>query len=309
MPLFLGSTAIASVRRGAEPVQSIMLGDKQIYSAGVKAILTNSTNVLISSLFDPADWANASLKKMVINPLGVTIGSNDNTLAALRTGTGRGGLLAIENYGNIDAAGGTLAHPVGGNALDAEEANIELLNDGLIRSGGGLGGLAGQGGAGTNSTYVDSGWVFNASSYYAYGDGYGNFVFRWAGSNIGTTTAGSITQGIYTYHRGNGMHIKRTYTSTVATTGGLPGNPGRGEGHDGAALAGSPGAAGGTNAGDGGQGGAGGAFGIQGATGADGAAGNNGSGVAGSVGALAGYAIVNSGNVNLTGTGSLLGRT
>jgi hypothetical protein len=193
---------------------------------------------------------------------------------------------------------------VGGNAFEVEAPGIAFLNDGLIRSGGGLGGLGGQGGAGSETVMVTQGWYYTPGSYYAIPDGYGNIVYRWAGAFV------SQYSGIYTYYRnGSSNQIKRTYNSTSATTGGLPGDPGRGQGHDGVNLLGSSGAAGGTNAGAGGQGGDGGTFGVSGADGAAGTDGNNGSGVAGSPGSLAGFAIANFANVTLTGSGSILGRT
>ena len=104
------------------------------------------------------------------------------------------------------------------------------------------------------------------------------------------------------------------YDINVASAGGVGGNGGRGQGYNQSAAGGAGGFDGGTNAGGGGPGGTGGAFGASGGNGFVGANGNAGTapvlGAAGGpgYGGLAGYYIVNNGNVTWTTTGTRLGR-
>lgn len=308
-----------SVRTGGVwlPVKSGFVREagvwREFYSAGVAVILTASTNVNIQDLFDPAVWADAGLSKKVINPLGVTIGSNDPAIAALRTGTGWGGELSIENFGNIDAAGGNLGHPDGGNAFEAEAAGVLLLNNGLVRSGGGLGGHGGAGGGGSYQSGVSEG---PAGSYSTGGGGYDPYFTRfiWNGSTVYYTSGwhvsyrniNSVTVGIYTYTR-SGSQVIRSYTATYYTSGGAQVPGGRGEGFDGARQFGSAGLPGGTNAGASGASGAGGLFGLDGANGNPGANGNESAGAPAGAKGLAGKSILNLANVALSGSGTFAG--
>lgn len=294
---------------------------KEFYANEVVVTLANSNNINIQSLFSPADWAS-NKKKRVIIPAGVTIGSTSVATPALRSGTGWGRLLRVENYGQILGAGGAANGGVGGDAFNAEAAGIELLNDGAIKGGGGGGGKGGNGGAGIYSATVTEGPIYSGSEPWSWwalvSDAYENLW--WGGSIIYDGGAG-IPQpyhyGGWRYYKGSYVgvfgsadcwQIYRQQEQNFASSGGAGGNGGRGQGYDGAAASGSAGAAGGTNAGTGGTGGAGGAFGNSGSTGATGTAGNNGSGAAGSAGGLAGYGIKNFGNVILSGTGTRLGR-
>lgn len=104
------------------------------------------------------------------------------------------------------------------------------------------------------------------------------------------------------------------YPVTVPTVGGVGGNGGPGQGYNQSSAGGATGFDGGTNAGKGGTGGTGGAWGTSGTNGNVGANGNAGTapalGAAGGpgYGGLAGYYIVNNGNVTWTTTGTRLGR-
>ena len=104
------------------------------------------------------------------------------------------------------------------------------------------------------------------------------------------------------------------YNVNVASVGGVGGNGGPGQGYNQSSAGGATGFDGGTNAGRGGTGGTGGTWGASGGNGFVGANGNAGTapvlGAAGGpgYGGLAGYYIVNNGNVTWTATGTRLGR-
>ncbi len=315
MSLFFGATKIVRVMHGADQVQRIMLGATQVYSAGVTVTLAASTNVNIQGLFDPADWTNSNLEKRVIIPPGVTVGSNDPSIAAMRSGTGWAGQLSIQNSGDILAARGTGAHLNGGNAFEAEAAGIDLLNDGSIKSGGGAGGHGGEGGGGSFTSAESDG---PAGSYSTGGGGYDPYFTRfiWNGTTVYYTSGwstsyrniNSVTVGIYTYTR-SGSQVIRSYTATNYTAGGAEVSGGNGEGFDGARELGSAGLAGGTNAGASGASGNGGLFGEDGADGNPGADGNEGAGAPAGAKGLAGKSIVSLANVTLSGGGALVGPT
>src|SRR5690606_31940786 len=97
-------------------------------------------------------WASTRPKRVII-PAGVIIGSNSPLMAALSTGTGRGGTLTITNNGEIQGAGGLPNSGTGGTALLAEQTGVTLINNGAIRAGGGAGGRGGNGGNGGTGYY------------------------------------------------------------------------------------------------------------------------------------------------------------
>jgi len=128
-----------------------------------------------------------------------------------------------------------------------------------------------------------------------------------------TTTGGCRGCGPYVYKVSQSETWNCVYDYNVASAGGAGGNGGPGQGYNQSAAGGSGGFDGGTNAGGGGTGGTGGAFGASGGNGFVGANGTVGTapvlGAAGGpgYGGLAGYYIVNNGNVTWTATGTRLG--
>lgn len=292
----------------------------QFYAAEVVVTLANSTNVDVSALFSAPDWADAGKAKRVIVPAGVTVGSNNPAIPALKTGSGRANTLIIENHGAILGAGGTVNGGAGGSAILAEQPGVVLLNSGHIWSGGGGGGRGGQGGAGQTSTpYTHSEGPYFNDYYQIYLTYWHWNNYIWGGytsPNVGNSSGSSITTGGWTYYKGAGVassqfYISRSQTryNVANTSGGSGGSGGRGAGFDGVLAAGANGIAGGTNAGWGAGGGDGGAFGVVGANGATGQVGNNGSGLAGQAGGMAGFALQSAENIDVTNSGSILGRT
>ena len=301
----------------------IVLTDCEI----VKYIAATTTHVVLENLFTSAEWAGSMPKRVVINS-GVTVGSTSPATPALRTGTGWGGTLTLDNNGSIQGAGGAVNSGTGGTAVLANVSGLALRNYGTIYSGGGGGGRGGLGGAGTYTQNVverdpPSGnkgswatgyaWHYYAFNTYVYWGSQSSYIHHFP------YETGSLTLGGWTYRVGTftgqpgawsyGIYRERNVPTTMYSTGGAGGNGGRGRGYDGANAGGLAGAAGGTNAGTGGTGGAGGSWGANGATGNTGAAGNNGSGAGGIGGGLSGFAIQNSGFVTLTNSGTIAGRT
>lgn len=302
----------------------MMLGRRAIglISSDIVVTLSNAQQVVLSSLFTPAEWASARPKRVII-PAGVTIGSTDVAVPAMRTGTGWGGLLTIINAGNIEGAGGAANSGNGGAAFKAEANGgnkPKLFNLANIFGGGGGGGIGGQGGLGSYGITVYEGPYFNGGSpltLYQYSTAWSGLTkVIWFGSVLydawdgGRTSInlGGVTYYLSTWQYGENYAIGRYYPSTASQAGGLAGNGGRGQGYAQSAANGSPGATGINNAGSGGAGGNGGARGANGATGNTGASGNAGAGVAGTAGGLAGYGIENPSDVDLVNTGSVLGR-
>lgn len=283
--------------------------------AAIEVILsTSSTNLDVSTLFSAPDWASP-IKKRVIVPGGVTRGSLVRTSAALRSGTGRGGLLEFVINGTVEGCGAPATTTLvagldGGDCILAEQSGVTVLGSGTIRSGGGAGG---KGGNGSNVegpfyspdyTYI---WAVNFSNPMGVN-------IYWAGVRAGGygypdgtyPPETSYAVGGYTYLRGasygpnGGYNFYRYGVSRYLTAAGqntTSGNSGRGQGHDGAK---SNGIAGGTNSGLSGNGG------DWGASGTAGAAGNAGGGTAAG---LAGYALKNTVNITNLFTGTLQGRT
>ncbi len=157
-------------------------------------------------------------------------------------------------------------------------------------------------------------WSLNPPRYYWNEPAKGGDGSYYWGTYLANSTTGVFSMGGWDYNHGplyggyNWAHtVLRSKPQTNYTTGGAGGAGGRGRGYNQTPLNGSPGSAGGTNAGTGGTGGAGREWGLAGYTGSTGAAGNNGAGSAGATGGAAGAAILNSGFVDLTNTGTLAG--
>ena len=284
------------------------------YDAEVKVTLSSeTTNLDVQSLYSVEDWANTYKKKILVIPSGVVVGATSTSLAALNTGSGRGGLLEIVVDGEVLGAGGATTGAAGGAAINIEQSGVTVYVNGAVRGGGGAGGKGGTGGGGsyaTNTRQPSSGEYFDSGTYQFYMGG-GTMVV-WAGSVVysSSSTVTAVTVGSATYYRGSKRTgdyygIYRIVHGTANTSGGAGGNGGRGQGYDGALAVGAAGAAGGTNAGKGGTGGTGGIWGAVGATGATGANGNRTNGTAGAAGGAAGAAftgvartVVNTGTIN-----------
>lgn len=140
-----------------------------------KVVSTNTTNLVLSSLFTSAEIASP-LPKQVIISSGIAVGSNDAALPAVRTGTGVADLVLTIN-GSIEGAGGLPNGGNGGHALVIEQA-IKINNRGRISGGGGGGGQGGvgaqSGGAGI-TRYPASGESYTRST----SSGSNNPQFHW----------------------------------------------------------------------------------------------------------------------------------
>lgn len=301
----------------------------------VVVTLASSGNIVITSLFSAADWANPILNKRVVIPVGVALSAANASYAIAIGYTADGqagsfaGELTIENRGTISGLGGLANSGVGGNAVWANFLGragnkATLINYGTIRGAGGGGGRGGAGGTGLVYDYQDTGMI------------YGDYVYMWVGhnTNVGYVQiywgGGVIYDGLpgvitsidlsgWRYEKGplyryNGVYIHnyiRRYLVTpnnIFTGGAAGGAGGRGQGSDGANQGGAGGGNNGGNSGIGGTGGTGGGFGAQGNTGNTGASGNYTAGVAGSVGGLAGGYISESTKINFTNLGTVQGR-
>lgn len=303
----------------------------------VKTMTAGGSPVTLESLFSPAEWTSSTAKRVVI-PSGVERGNGTNTDAAISIGPSAwGGSLTLDVIGVISGKGGAPNSGVGGDAFNANRLGasgqkLALNLTGTIRAGGGGGGKGGKGGDGSANSYTrdpTTGEQYHTTNYFyaTYAPGirhpsFPAYELKWNGVQLVYRLGSEIpypyshTDG-WEYHRGTQMTpsntilyaVYRTKTSIVATTGGDGGNGGRGQGYDGPRGDGAAGVAGGTNAGAGGTGGRGGLYGADGNTGEPGFNGNVSNGLPGSAGGLAGFAIRNIANVNLTNTGTIVGRT
>ncbi|QIG67947.1 putative tail fiber adhesin protein [Rhizobium phage RHph_Y68] len=121
-----------------------------------KIISTSVQNLSLSSLFTNEELNSSFDKKVFIDP-GVTIGSLDPSIPAMRSGVFLGDLI-IENHGNIFGAGGAggtngSAGSSGGDAILLDIPGVVIDNYGFIRGGGGGGGSGGIGGEGGDGVY------------------------------------------------------------------------------------------------------------------------------------------------------------
>lgn len=268
--------------------------------------------------FGTTAWVSTKRKRVVINS-GVIVGSLNPANYALTIPPGLGGSLTIDNYGSIQGAGGLPNGGTGGNAIIASSP-VTFNNQGTIYAGGGAGGAGGTGGQGVygyDCSYLscnDSGfpvvWLSSQScnfttpsavcqelfggDYFCIDDGYvycGGLCADSYSPICCTTCCTTVPQTCYAY-----------------TNGGAGGAGGRGQGYDGNLTGGSPGGAGGINAGVGGYGGTGGNWGQSGNSGFSGSNGNYTVGTGGGPGGLAGFYIVNNGNVTWTNLGTVAGR-
>lgn len=279
--------------------------------------------------FGASAWTSTKRKRVVINP-GVVVGSLSSVNYALTIPAGLGGTLTIDNLGSILGAGGAANGGTGGSAILANSP-VSINNQGSIYAGGGGGGRGGNGGTGGQGIYSQ----FNSIGYtngcpydnIGYGAGICNngcpYTCVGGGNNYTCTEIRGSGYFYYYYYTSCGDCYNCGYYTNVITnggTGGAGGNGGVGRGYNqslSSGSGGSAGSAGGINAGTGGTGGTGGSggdWGESGSAGNTGGTGSNGNytggsgGAAGSTGGLAGFYIVNNGNVTWTNNGTRLGR-
>lgn len=290
-------------------------------------------------LFTPEEWASSTNKRIIVEA-GTEVGNNNYgyVLAVSSGAAGQAGSfngkLVLENSGIISGRGGAANGGVGGDAINANllgrnGQKLEIINNGIIRSGGGGGGKGGGGGGGSYVATLrepETGEEYkypgpNISAWLSFST---SGTIQWSGPYVAESVSAlringstSYTVGQYTYYKGSfrqkiasgdGHGMWRTSSSTVNSNGGDGGNGGVGQGFGQSASSGSAGANGGTNAGKGGSGGNGGAFGSSGVSGAVGTAGNRTAGSAGSAGGLAGFYIDGQANVTWVSTGTRIGR-
>jgi hypothetical protein len=200
----------------------------------------NSTSVVLSSLFSPADW-NSTTPKRVVIPSGITIGSTVTTTAALRTGTGWSGTLTLTVSGTVDGAGGIATSTVGGTGGDAILANqsgLVIVGNGSIRAGGGAGG---KGGNGTATTTQGPFYNNSGSPFYVWQNYTGiNDAMIWNDAYYLSVPLGATSYSPgdgWTYLRGafqlNDGGVNYWAVSRQQSTPTTSGNAGRGQGYDG----------------------------------------------------------------------------
>jgi hypothetical protein len=253
----------------------------------VHHITTNQENLNLQTLFGSSKYS-AGINKRVIIASGVTIGATSTSNYALNIPSGFNGRLVLVNEGSILAAGGAANSGTGGDAINAGASNIFIDNRGTISSGGGGGGLGGNGGGGV---YYTS-YSYNCD-YCQSGGGSGQH--RCGGYSQACSCQNPSAYSCSCNNPNNGVCCNGSLNGTYAccnctccyrrTCSGTN-----------------------TNYTSGGTGGAGGSYGNSGATGDSGANGNNGSGTAGTAGGLAGFYIVNNGNVTWLANGTRNGR-
>lgn len=343
-PFSLNDPAIRALAE--KPSGKIMFSDFYGKANELVVKVTSATqyNTLIKSFFTPDDWASDKAKRLIIS--GVDFGnmSGAAALAVTDAASGQAGsfggklTLEIEAGAFISGSGGKWSVASAGNGGIALHANfkgkngnnLQLINKGIIRGGGGSGGQGGKGGGGA---YAQNVTVREPTEGDLRGNGYGwtwvnNFsrvIISWGGQELLRWDNQSFSTTFYDingarYYRGTPdggvsgtsfFKIYRTFEQiqNVYTDGGTGGAGGTGQGFNLASGAGASGNAGGTNAGRGGNGGHGGAWGSSGANGDAGINGNNGNGLVGSLSGLGGAAIGGITNVDIIdNSGLIIGR-
>lgn len=313
-----------------------------------KIVSSNVDNLVLSTLFTEAEWSGTAPKEVIINAGVTVGSNTVSTVACRTGTTVNaqpmGGTLKLINNGNIYGAGGAGATSttggVGGNALEAEVL-LTVQNNNRIYSGGGGGG---KGGVGCTGYYYPdtTTWRFQLgpslwNTWDNVDDPFidGILYFNWSSGcnestvcyyelfsppNFPTGTSylgldgrvyerGAVAQviGIETHY-----YIRRRNNGVYP--GGAGGNGGIGQGAYSSAAAGAGGSL--SDISYGGQGGTGGGWGTNGGSGASGVNTVNnatyavkvGNATAGYSGGLAGFYIVNNGNVTWEANGLRLGR-
>lgn len=277
-----------------------------IYILSANNFSANNQNVNIQQLFEstyPGSWSYNVPKRVIIDP-GAIVGATNTGSYALNISVSVGGSLTIDNYGSILGAGGLPNSGTGGNAIIASSP-VTFNNQGTIYAGGGAGGAGGAGGMG----YYDCSYVQILGASGCVGCQGCDFSCQYYFQNYDAfCNAGCYSYPISEGVEGNNCNECGIWVyQNCYTSGGAGGAGGRGQGYDGNLTGGSPGGAGGINAGVGGYGGTGGNWGQSGGSGFSGSNGNYTGGTGGGPGGLAGYYIVNNGNVTWTNLGTVAG--
>ncbi len=290
-----------------------------------------------NNTFGTTAWTSTRRKRVVINP-GVVVGATNTANYALNIPSGLGGSLAVDNYGSILGAGGASNSGTGGNAVFAGSI-VTFNNQGTIYAGGGGGGQGGTGGSGSVTVTVVNqlgysgirGTSVPGCNQTSWLEGCAQACRQRFGNSIGGSTVYASTPCGYTVIGQDSCNPVCKYggcggiggfnvtsseswtcayntSSTSPTVGGSGGSGGRGQGYNQSPTNGIPGSAGGTNAGTGGTGGNGGGWGTSGTNGTAGSNGTVTAGSAGSSGGLAGFYVVNNGNITWINTGVVAGR-
>lgn len=286
---------------------------------------SGATNQNAATLFGD-DYAVNYPKEIVINS-GVELGATSTSEEALEVPSGSAGSITITNNGTLSGAGGAAGQD-GGDAFETAVA-CTLINNGIIRAGGGGGGTGGTGGQGS---YTSSTYTYHVSYHYWFTNGYNHNYYairynnNWVRGYYFSSTSQMINQANVTswsiYTR-TGSHKWQSFdddgqpfrryayyrSGTSYSNGGAGGAGGKGQGYVSANANGSGGASGSNNSGAGGTGGTGGTFGNSGNTGNTGVNGNYTNGVAGTGGGAAGKYIRGFSLVSYTNNGSNLGGT
>ena len=320
----------------------------------VVTLAAGAKGVVGKSLFSPADWTGDTVKKIIV-PNGVEVGPEwGYAFATSVSADGQAGsfggelILEVQAGGILSGSGGAANGGWGGNAVfcnlpGKNGQKLQIINNGIIRAGGGGGGNGGNGGNGSYPEYIRepaSGdeFVTRTSQYGAYNErsyaGGGDYnlttsqIISFRGVDIWNRRSqlpGSPYQHHdgWAYHRANSRQVNmpngwsgtyttygivRDRTNWHSSWGGAGGNGGVGQGYGQSASNGAGGAPGGPNAGAGGKGGNGGGWGQPGGAGASGSNGNSSSGLGGGAGGQPGMAITDPANYSISGNGQLLGR-
>lgn len=289
-----GVNLAASVPTSGE----ISIANFQGQAKGFRFTFTSgATNQSAATIFGD-DYDLNYPKEIVINA-GVELGATSTSEEALEIPAGGAGTIKVTNNGTLTGAGGP-AGQAGGDAFETAVA-VTLINNGVIRAGGGGGGTGGQGSYTSSSTsgptynqYYPK-YIFRVFMGYQGSGWWNNTYFGTGGSTAFTGLDGAVyTRGSYRgYDDPQSLYeVSRTVTTTHYTNGGTGGV---GQGYNQSATSGS---GGGTNAGSGGSGAS------YGQAGGGGVNGNYGNGVGGgaSGASVRGYSLV-----TLTQTGSFLG--
>lgn len=309
----------------------------------VKVTSATQYNSLIKSFFTPDDWASDKAKRLIIS--GVDFGNITGAAALVVTDTASGQAgsfggkltLEIEAGAFISGSGGKWSPAGSGNGGIAlhvnfkgkDGNNLQLINKGIIRGGGGSGGQGGKGGGGfytvsetINEPADGNIYVEGATGAYMWVNYQNGVDIYWNGKMLYGGASGSTeaTHDGITYYRGDFHHavrlviyysVRRSFqrNTNLNTDGGAGGGGGTGQGFSADAGSGASGNAGGTNAGCGGKGGHGGMWGNSGNRGETGTSGNNADGLAGVLGGIGGAAIDGIANVDvIESSGQIIGR-
>lgn len=287
MPVKLGSSALGNVKFGASQLASIYQGADEVWTNVLTLTLNSAQTVNLRTFID--SQGSFAGKKLIVNiPDGEVIGSTDPATFALVTGDlSPFTYVHVNNYGEIQGAGGAAPGGAGGGAFKCDsgvgtEFKLNNMSGAAVRAGGGAGGNGGVGGQGSDvSWFVGCHVTYNGS---AHDDGWGTSPNQsvWAGGILYNEASGN--PGYSYWHTGgpsgadiwqrcgfeSGHWYETRWGNHSWGSGGSGGAGGRGQGYTQSRVTGLSGSSGSNRSGSGGYGGSGGLW------GSDGSAGNNG---------------------------------